>query len=212
MKHPIQAKTADQLRNQATPGSSDQPEAQPWVLYHTETYTSGTTTQLTFFDAVQTPDNGNMDAASVLSSPKYFEWWCLGLDVLLRPSDVSNAGASAAGATDDIQNLVMSSRPHWTFELADKQLGSFPLSFLHTSGGATGMTSRAGTLAADDTHRFEHALNSVPDGGYWIGGAVLIPPQQSFNITVNWPSAVTLENGDTDLRMWMAGTLYRRVL
>lgn len=206
LSYKIVPKTKAQLLEQSNPASATQPEVIPWVLFDTQTFTSASTTTLSFFQTVQSDKSlGNMEGGGQLPDPQFMELYRVGLDVLFRPA--SSAGV-ATGPLDDIAQLVLSGRGTWTFNISNKNYGPFPLSFLHASGGPTGFL--AGTFAA--TTDVSYANNGVFDGSYPINGAITIPPKVGFSIVLNWPAALTLANGNTPLRVWLAGPLYRRVL
>lgn len=205
LRFPVQPKPFGELKKMAEPQAvrGGQAEALAWVLFDTATYVSATTTVLQFFTASRdTRQLTNMNNPGTLPDPQYFQIEYFGLDVLAAPQD---------GAWADVHDLLMGGTdggPTWEFSLADKSYGQFPVTFLHESGGVQGFGF---STLTDDAE--EYARNARPDGGWCVDGSIVIPPQQSFSITLRWSSAQTLENiGDTDLRAWMAGSLYRRVL
>lgn len=203
----IVPKTREQLDRLAFPEQSRQPEAVPYVFYDTQLYTSGTTVQLTFFAGTQTDRSlSNMEAAGALPDPQYFEVQFFGCDILC---DASLAGASTeVGALDDLQKLLLVSRSRFTFTMSNKTYGPIPLSFLHASGGATG--AMAGTMTAPNM--VQVANNGIFDGGYYVGGSIVIPPKVGFGMVLDFSGAQTLNAGNTYIRLWMHGQLNRRVL
>jgi hypothetical protein len=199
------AKTRAQLDALALPSNARQPEALPWILYHQKTYTSGTTTKLTFFDAVESDDTlGNMETQGSLPDPQYFEIHYIGADFLL---DATTAAGGEVGAIDDVAKLLFTGRGTWTLSIAKKAYGPFPLSFLHASGGPTGFGW--GTFTAEES--IQYANNGIFDGGWCVGGALIIPPKVGFSFEVRWSAAQTLNAGNTGVRAWMAGVLHRQV-
>jgi len=205
----IKPKTKQALLESATPQNPNQPEVIPWILYDTQTYTSASSTTLAFFQSVQTDKSlGNMEGAGQLPDPQFFEIYRIGMDILFRPSFSTATVNPATGPLDDIAQLVLSGRGNFILAISNKNYGPFPLSFLHGSGGPTGFMS--GTYVA--TNEREYANNGIFDGGYPLNGALVLPPKVGFSIVINWPAALTLANGNTPIRVWMAGPLYRRVL
>lgn len=204
MRFPIEPLTREQLVALANPSSAALPEALPYVLYDTLTYTDNSTVRLNFFQQVTTNDLTNMEIAGSLADPQFFRIYSIGMDIL---RDATTGAGVPAGAIDDVHKLALTARAYWTFTMSQKRYGPIPLSFLHASGGATGMS--AGTFAA--TTNIEFANNGVFDGGYWVGGSLVIPPKIAFNLEVNWPAAVDL-TADVKIRVWLAGVLFRRVL
>lgn len=207
---PVIPKTREELMSLATPKAvtGGQSEALSWVFYDTQTYVSGTTTELSFFTTTNVSRAiTNLEAGGQLTEPKFFEIYYFGLDVL---EPVTSGGTGAPDAWNDIQQLVMDGQGFWRFTISDKQYGAFPLSFCHTSGGVQGYGFAEQTTAGAQVVN-AYGLNSVPDGGWCVDGALVIPPKVGFDVRVQWPTALTL-GADRDLRFWMAGVLHRRVL
>lgn len=201
---PVRPRTRSKLASMAEPSvvAGGQSEALAWQLFDTQLYISTTTTQLTFFSA--SPANGfvgNVGGANGLPTPQYFEVYYFGLDTLRVPGNTDVWGDlwrvvnGAGGAT-----LV--GAPTWTFTLADKQMGPFPLRGLHGLGGVTGFSTRTTT---------EYGNNGGIDNTFCADGAIVIPPTQAFRVDLRWPAALTL-SGNTMLQVWLAGVLHRRVL
>lgn len=183
-------------------------EAIPHVLFDTQQYTSAGTTTLNFFSQQSNdPTITNMSTAGTLPDPQYFEIWNLGFDIL---NDLTStvAASQEAGIMDDIQKLVLVGRPVFTLNLQSKLYGQYPLSFLHTSGGAVG--NGWGTTTAEET--VQYGNNGVSDGGWNWNGSIIIPPKASFSVQVQWTAAQTLAGGNPFVRFWMAGVLHRRVV
>jgi hypothetical protein len=209
----VRAKTRRQLAAMAQPERANQPEALPWVLYDTQTFTQGTTTNLDFFTTVQTNKSlGNMESAGALPHPQFFEVHYIGMDVL---QTTNNGGATGnLGALDDICKLLFgdagtgADSGRFYFEMSNKKYGPFPLSFLHCSGGAVGNGWGSSTA---DTKVISYANNGVMDGGFHVGGNIVIPPKVGFHLVLEWGGTVTLA-ADKALRVWMQGVLHRRVL
>jgi hypothetical protein len=203
----VVARTRGALARDASPQNAQQPEALPWVLFDTQAWTTAVTTTQTYFTTVQNDKTlGNMEGPGQLPDPQYFEIHYIGLDFLLTPNFL--AAAAATGPANDIAAFLFAQRGIWTFNVSNKRVGPFPLSFLHGSGGPTGYAS---TNSAT-TGKFEVANNGVFDGGYCVGGAIIIPPKVSFDITLQLAAAATLQTTPLNVRVWMAGALYRRVL
>lgn len=200
----VKAKTRAELVRQSNPGVGDQPEALSWVFYDTQPYVSGATVRLPFFQQTgQSQAITNMEAGGQLPDPQFFEIAYFGCDIL---TDVFDGATAAAGGLNDVQRLVLTSQAYWSFNISNKSIGPFPLSFCHASGGVTGFVAGAtATLGG-------YANNGIFDGGFCVDQAITIPPKVGFFVDVNWPTAVTLGQDPTQVRFWMAGTLHRRVL
>ena len=121
----IVPKTWAQLRAMLTPERADQPESLPYSLYDTQTYVSGTTTRLTFFQSVQTDRTlSNMETSGTLPQPQFFEVHKLFIDVLSRPS--TNAAAAPLGQADDLSLLFHAARATITYTGSGKRWGPIP--------------------------------------------------------------------------------------
>jgi len=201
--------TAGQLQNAANPQSAGQPEAMPWFLYDSQTYTSGTTTSQTFFQTVQTDKTlGNMESAGQLPDPQYFIVHYVTCDILSSPVASAAGTAADAGPLNDIDLLLKAGRATFTFQMSNKNYGPFPLTLCHATGGATGIiagTETAPKMIAQGNNGI------VGSGGFPVLGALVIPPKVGFNIVTNFASAQTL-SGNIVIRLGLAGVLYRRVL
>lgn len=207
MQTEIIPRTAAELQSESTPQSvpGGNMEAVAWTIYDTATYTSAATTALTFFTTTRgTNQLSNLSPAGQFPSPQYFRVFSASLDIIVPPASTTAVrdvwrilfGTGAAG----------SGAPSWTFVLANKQYGPFPVSMLHGTGGPQGF-GYATTAATDN----EWANNSFPDGGFGFGNSILIPPQQAFQVALAWDAAVTLA-ANINLRVSLHGTLYRRIL
>lgn len=210
MRIKVVPKTKEQLRALANPATANQPEALPWVLYSTKLYTSATTLTLSFFDKAEGGDLSltNMEAPSSITDPKWFEIHYIGADIL---QDTSTAAAvGGLGTYDDVAKLTLVGRPYWQIAISDKVFGPFPFSFLHGSGGPTGIGYGWGTIAAGES--VQGAVNGIFDGGFHVGGSIILPPNTGFTFPVTWSAAQTLQAGNPYIRVWMAGVMHRRVL
>lgn len=206
VKVPVRPQTFGKLHAESRPSLPGQPEAIPWVFYDTQTYISGTTTELTFFQVTNVDRTiSNMPNAGQLPDPQYFQWYYWGCDILLDAS--VDTGNDEAGAIDDVAKLLFTGRGIATFTLSDKVYGPFPQSFLHASGGPTGFASSTFTPPVS----IQYANNGVFDGGFSWGGAITISPKEGFVHRLNWSAAQTLQAGNTDIRLWMLGLLSRKV-
>lgn len=207
MKFKIDPLTYQQLDALSQPASANQPEALPWVLYSTKTFTSASTTTLQFFDGAEGADLSltNVPAAGQLSEHEYFRIMSVGLDILGRPT--TSAGGQL-GILDDIHQIALTGLGRWEILFNDKKFGPFPISFLHGSGGAVGIGW--GTFTAEES--IEHANNGVFDGGFWVGGTYTIRPKMVFPMTMTWPAALTLAGGNPKLRAYMIGVKFRRTI
>jgi hypothetical protein len=207
-RFPVRAYTSAQLQLMATPARATDLEALPHVFHDVQAFTSATTLALRFFQAVQaTVDLGNFLAAGQLPDPMWFQPFYFGCDPLVLPT---TGAATVVGALDDMDRLVMTTRPTVNMQIAGKPyIQDIPLSFFHTSGGATGL---GGGIAAGPLTTAAVANNSIPDGGWCTYGSFVIPPKQNIAVVATWPAVVTINASPVNVRFWVAGVWFRRVL
>lgn len=213
LQHTKHVKTIQELSAGITPLLPGQPERIPWTWYDTQTYTSGTTTQLDFFQSVNADKTlSNMVAAGQIPSPQFFDLYQASIAYLL-PASIAAAGAvaTAAGAFNDARNL---SNGSVIFQVANKDYWQGPQFALPCGGGPTGVATLAGTYTAGQGQLLQFANNGNADlrNRYSFWGDITIPHNQNFLWRLNWSAAITLANGNTAIRTWLDGYLYRRVL
>jgi len=200
MRHPVVAYSKADLKAKATPKpvAGGNLEAYGHNLYAHSLYVSAATTQLEFFTV--TGNRRITNAVTSLPTPQYFMIYGFQVDYFVGPdpaawTDLWNLMYGTAGTT-----LV--GRPTFKFTYADKDYGPWPLTALHSTGGITGQ----GTM-----NNLAYANNYIPDGGYFQDGGLLLEPNQDFRALIEWPAAVTLGRGDTQIGVTMNGTHYRKI-
>ncbi len=202
MRFPVRARTLRDLSEMAEPTSvsGGNSEALAWTFYDTATFTSAATTQLTFFTTTRaTPQLSNLTGRG-LPTPQYFEIYYFSCDLL---SPAGNTAALAdTWAVFNGTGTAGQGGPTWAFVLADKTTGPFPLNTLHALGGLQGFTTQTTT---------EYGQSGNGQGTFAADGAIVIPPNQTFQIQLTWPAAVTLA-ANRDIRVSMTGVLHRRIL
>lgn len=211
-RHQVIPRTFDQLTDLANPGAGSKSEALAWVLYDTATYPAAGSNRLTFFRQTRaTTGLSNLASGGSLTDPDFFEIAYFGLDVLLPLTNVLEANIADSSAAE-MQNLILVSMPFWRFNISNKDIGPFPASFLHASGGVTGPMVGLDNVAAGGTPTLVSVSNNgLFDGGFCAAQAIIIPPKVGFFVALEWDAGPTVAV-DIPLRMWMAGTLHRRVL
>ncbi len=210
-----QVKTWGQLQRSIAPMLPGEPERIPWQWFDTATYTSGTTTQLDFFQTVQTDRVlGNMQAAGQIPAPMYFDLHHIGVFFNLRPSGVADAAPVAAiqvGTLDDIQQLLLgvirldvAQKTYW-----EAKIGQCPPGI-----GAFGGVMPTGSSAATTIDVTSWGTNGIPDlrnrNNFW--GDLTLPHNQNFLVRMNWTAGLTLQSTPTTIVVNLDGYLYRRVL
>lgn len=212
---PPKMKTWDDLARGVTPlvPGNVAGERVPWTWYHRRTYTSGTTTTLTFFDTTGVPTTTNMEAQGQIPAPMYFDIFHLGIYYDLPVSTLNAAGTLTVqgGALNDVVNI---SDGIATLSIAQKLYHRTFQWLCPPGGGPLGQLSSAGTFTAEDYNVFQQGTNGSPDlrnrNCFW--GDITIPHNQNFSVVLDWAAAVTLNNGNTDIIVYLDGYLYRRVL
>lgn len=197
---PVQAFSRAQLNVQASPSGADM-QAFRAPIYDTQTFVSGTTTQLNFFGAINADKTlSNVKGNGGIMPNNFYHrplWICL--DVL---ADASIAGASTElGILDDIQKLLFIGRGTATITLGSVAYPPIPLSFLHGSGGAIGVI--ASTFTAPNSAQVGN--NGIQDSGYSIANSFILSPSLPFAVQLNWAATVTLNAGNTPLRFSLDG-------
>lgn len=198
----VRPRTLAELTNIAFPAQANQPECIPWVWFDQENITSTTSNQ-TFFATIQTdPTLGNIQQPNTISSDQWWQIFGFTLDYNAGASQNSNA---AAQQLDDLLIIQETCRTVFLFTIGQKQYVNVPITFLHASGGV--QTFVAGTPASNAL--FNYAQNYAADGGYYVDGALVVPPRQTFSATtVGVATTLTSTRG---VRISMHGVLYRGV-
>lgn len=200
----IVPKLYTQLAQQAAPASSTQPEAIPFTYFDQENFASNWT-NVSFFSIVQQdPTLGNIQQQNTLSADQYFQLEAITLDWIIAAT--SQASSGAPQIVDDLLSIMNGARALVTMQMAMKIYVQTPIHCFHSSGGinvAYQLGQPGGSALGN------YAQNWYPDGGYNMGGAVLLPPRQTFTFTVNGVASVLNATRAGRFTMW--GTLYRKV-
>ena len=208
-----QVKTIQELSAGITPLMPGQPERIPWTWFDTLTYTSGSTVTLDFFQAVNADKNlSNMVAAGQIPSPQFFDLYQCSIAYLIPVTSSGIVAApTATGAVTDVRNL---SNGAANFQVASKDYWQGPQFALPCGGGPDAKVAIAGTYAAPNQVQKEFANNGVPDlrNRYSFWGDITLPHNQNFVWRLTWSAPITLLAGNSNIKVWMDGYLYRRVL
>lgn len=204
---PINPLTKAQLDALANPQSAQQPEVIPWAYYDTQPLTTGTGPLLTKFFVTVNNDSTkcNLPNSGMLPSDQYLQVYFFSFD-LLFPAVTTTT--TVAGDLTDTLEIINNQRATFTFELSQKKYGPIPVGFAHGLAGAVGVVT--GTTAAAGSTQV--GQNGVQDGGWWCNGQIVIPPMQTWTVTLNLAAAPTLNTSPLQVRCSLIGNLYRRVL
>lgn len=176
------------------------------------TYTSGTTTSLTFFTAQHADTTGNLPLAGQLPSGFFFIIQAIRLGIFpatTQTAAAAPAAGTAAGAVDDVLRLVTTGDAKLT--VGTKEYGRWPTWMLPSGGGPYGLMSNVGTLTAPAESLNQVGGSGVPDprSVYSLPVPLLIPPQYDFKLILTWAAALTLAAGNTPIYGVLDGTLIR---
>ena len=141
-------KTREQLQNSLTPLFASQGEVVPWIWWDTQTYTSGATTSLDFFQNVQTDKTlGNMQASGQIPAPMYYDLYHLGYYLAIPPTALAIAATltPATGALQDMHGLILGSV---SFQIAQKTYFESKIFMCPAGAGQNAFVSTYGTLTA----------------------------------------------------------------
>ena len=191
-----------------------QPERIPWSWFDTQAYVSGTTTRLDFFQTVNADKTlSNMVAAGQIPSPQFFDLYHCSIAYLVPFSAVAAAAALAiTGALNDVDRLSQGAA---SFEVANKAYWQGPQLALPCGGGPNAFFSLSSAEAAGDQASMQYATNGNPDlrNRYNFWGDITLPANQNFLWSLTWSAALTFDPAtNRNIKVWMDGYLYRRVL
>jgi hypothetical protein len=203
--------TPQQYRKYSTQYAGAQ-ESLGWVWWDTVTYTSGTTTTLTLFNAIRaTRDLGNMELAGAFPFPKGFLIRVIRFFLKGRPRSIARAASTNpnTGQLDNVAQLINTG--HFELTVGNKSYLQVPLWMLTSGGGASGIIALQGATA-DPGAAIDYAQNGIADprAVYSLTRPIFIEPQINFFGTLAWPAAVTL-TGDHTLCIALDGDIVRQV-
>lgn len=179
-------------------------------LWDTQTYVSGTTTALQFFQvpkgqSSKTMADTNMEAAGALPAPKSFlietiELYCF-------PKTALGADNTSIKVLQNWQDLYDLLQVGWLelFIGSKAYLDEGPLMKFPPRSGLTGVA-----FANDSTANTGTRVDYVSVGGpiYQLDPNILLVPTQNFVVTLNWATAKTL-NANVNIVCNLGGILYR---
>lgn len=195
----------------------DQYEITKQSLYDTQTYAQAGQTILTFFQNPigqngKTKADTNLESAGQLPAPKYF--LVESIEILFFPGENPVTSGSDPAADTAVSNFTNDT---YTFQqngfldffigsksyLTEAPLGRFPPKTKLEGDAAVSMIAAP---ANNDFYSYDYA--SMCGRPYFIDPQITLMPNQNFNITLNWPTAVAL-SADATVKVIMDGLLYR---
>jgi len=210
-------KTIQELTAGITPMLPGQPERIPWTWFDTQTYVSGTTTVLDFFQSVNADKNlSNMVASGQIPSPQFFDLYHCSIAYLIPFSATVPIVTAPAltGALNDVDRLSQGAA---LFAVANKDYWQGPQFALPCGGGphASLAFAATGTEATAFSSTAQFANNGNPDlrNRYNFWGDITLPANQNFIWRLTWTAGLTFApSTNRAIKVWMDGYLYRRVL
>jgi hypothetical protein len=205
VRFPIVAYTYDELNRDARPGSAQYPESIPYTFYDQQDLASAWA-NATFFATVRTdPTLGNIQQANTLSAEQYFRLHAVTADFIVTASTTSSSLVNPL--LDDIVSIFNTSRALVNMSIAMKTYIQTPLNCFHASGGINAQFQLG---APQGSAIMAYIQNWYPDGGYNIGGAIVLPPKQTFSFSMQAATGATL-TATRAIRFTLWGVLSRPV-
>lgn len=202
LKFPVRPVGFSTVQALSQPASASQPEVIPWVYYDTQTLQSNWT-RASFFATPQNDQTlGNIEQGGTIPADTFFQIWSFNLDFLISAA----AAAATPEVVNDLAQILFGARATLNLTIANKNYGPVPLSYLHASGGLRVTIANSNATA---TNVVNFAQNDQADGGYWVDGAIILPPNQSFTVTLTGVAAAL--TASRQVRLSMAGVKYRPV-
>ncbi len=202
-----------QLKELWTPPAGNSSEAIWHQHYDSLTYVQNADTQLTFFANAQSdPTLSNQQIPGMLPSPEILQIYNICLDPLATiPVTITTAAGppTNGGALTDLALLLFGAayRPTWQLKISNKTYGPYSLTTLGGTGGPTGWGW--GSSIGTSSGSWQFGKNDA-SGGWNYFGRIIVPPQMSFSVTLNWKAAVPMTENKL-LRLSLFGVLNRRV-
>lgn len=202
IKFPVTPETYAKVDMLSKPATAARPETIPFVYFDSQDLATNWATQ-SFFATPQTDKTlGNIEQGGQMPADTYFQIWSFNLDFLVGAVDVG----ATADAVNDLLGILYTARAALQLTIANKTYGPIPLTYLHSSGRATITIANSDATATDIVN---FAQTEQPDGGYWVDGAIILPPSQSFSVQIIG-APVTL-TATRKVRLSMAGVKYRPI-
>lgn len=202
LKYPVRALNYPEVKALSEPATAGQPEVIPWVYFDTQDFVTNWTRVSFFANPQNDPTLGNIEQGGTMPADTYFQVFSFNVDFLVS----SVVTAATPTQVNDLLQIMNGARATLQFTIANKNYGPLPLSFCHSSGGIKATLSQSEAALAGI---FNYGQNADPDGGWWVDGAVILPPRQSFSITVIGVAAAL--TATRSVRFSMAGVKYRSV-
>lgn len=203
MKYATRASSYPALFQNANVTNASLPEAIPWIYYDCQDFAT-TWTSVSFFAATQSDKTlSNIEQPNTIAGEQYFMIYAITFDFLMGAS--TQGSSAAATQLDDARIIMETARATLTMTLAQKMVFRIPLAACHAIGGFQAWV--AGT--PPNSAVLNSVQNMASDGAWWCDGALILPPRQSFELTVTGSSSAL--TATRKCRLSLHGVLYRPV-
>jgi hypothetical protein len=191
-------------------------ETFPDQKYDTQTFpAAGGVNRLVYFGALPNdPTLSNMDSQGQFTSPQFFQVYGIAKDY--RRAGPSNivlpaSGTNQTGLLNDIDLIEKVQGATLTLIISNKNYGPWQLASAHPMGGAVGTIAIAGEGGAGTSRGQQYGHGGPIDGGWWLNGEIVIPPNTGFQLIVNLRAGQAI-TADTQMTLTLVGRIYRRPL
>lgn len=195
------------------PAANEEAVDQP--LYHIQSYGTGGSTQFVFFNVATGGFSvTNMDSPKVLSKGKRFAVFGIAIAFIGGQKVAQDTATTVLNSYINDAQAVLEGTAWLELNILDKNylreapLTRVPCGIGLNVGGAAFQRTQAS--AADGTRTVQYASNGVPVMGVIrkLRVPIPLPEQVQFNVTVNYPTAVTITTAGS-LACWLDGVLIR---
>lgn len=178
-------------------------EAIGFSVWDRQTYTSGTTVKMAFFTGVRANiRDGNLTLQGQFPAKEHFRIQTIRIVPIVRPDQRAALTTSDEGPVLSIADDLAQIYNNGVLQISvlSKNYGQYPL-YLLTPG--TGIVANQTNLTTTSllSNYLVTATVGTPDNRatFTLARPIVIQPVTSFQVTAEWPAALTLEAGDMDL-------------
>lgn len=188
-------------------------EAIGFTVWDRQLYASGTTVRMAFFTSVQANiRDGNLTLQGQFPQGEHFRIQTIRIVPVIRPDQRAALVAGAEGQllsiADDLAQLYNDGVLQ--ISILSKNYGQYPM-FLLVPGTGIVTNQAAFTTTAQASNYAVTATVGNPDNRavFSLSRPITIPPITSFQVTLEWAAALTLETGDMSLQCVLDGEKIR---
>jgi len=183
------------------------------MLWDTVAFVSAAINRLQLFNTARaTPDLSNLPTPGLLTNNNAFLIRAIRFRTRNNPRSEARTATTNVntGAVDDLAQLMNSG--FFRLTIAAKPYAEFPLWFLPSGCGPAGIMGVDGDTA-DPGEILDQATIGVPHqkNAFVLTQPLFIAPMVNFSVDLQWPAAITLAAGNTNLQVVFDGDLIRPV-